>query len=121
MSVIRTPAIRTPEDCCTPDRRYMIIRGRLWRLSNPFLDAAEHAKLVLDLMSARRAVRDAADSRDRMAARQRVDAAKRALGERGDVWWDDGSPDYNRRLVSETPYSGWFANRLRDPSSSFQA
>ncbi len=112
--------IRTAEDCCTPDRRYMIIRGRLWRLSNPFLDAAEHGNLVRELMSARRALRDATDSRERMAARQRVDAAKRALGERGDVWWDDGSPDYNRRLVSETPYAGWFANRLRDRSASLQ-
>jgi hypothetical protein len=89
----------------------MVIRGRLWRLSNPFLDPAEHAKLVSELMSARRAVRQAVDSRERMAARQRVDAAKRALGERGEVWWDDGSPDYNRQRVSDTPYAAWFANR----------
>lgn len=46
-----------------------------------------------------------------MAARQRVDAAKRALGERGDVWWNDGSPDYNRRLVINTPYAAWFSDR----------
>ena len=89
----------------------MIIRGRLWRLSNPFLAPAEHGRLVRELMSARRAVREAGDSRERMAARQRVDTAKRALGERGDVWWDDGSPDYNRRRVSDTPYAVWFANR----------
>jgi hypothetical protein len=56
-----------------------------------------------------------------MAARQRVDTAKRALGERGDVWWDDGSPDYNRRLVRNTPYAGWFADRLREPSMPVQA
>jgi hypothetical protein len=78
--------IRTRNDCWTPDRRYLVIRGRLWRLSNPFLDPAEHAKLVHELMSARRAVLVATDSRDRMAARQRVDTAKRALGERGEVW-----------------------------------
>jgi hypothetical protein len=113
--------IRTPEDCGTPDRRYMVIRGRLWRLSNPFLDPAEHAQLVRELMSARRAVRAATDSPERMTARQRVDTAKRALGERGEVWWDDGSPDYNRRLVSETPYAAWFANRLREPSKPLQA
>jgi hypothetical protein len=106
--------IRTREDCWTPDRRYMVIRGRLWRLSNPFLDPAEHARLVRELMSARRAVLEAKDSRDRMAARQRVDTAKRALGERGDVWWDDGSPDFNRRLVNNTPYAAWFASRLRE-------
>jgi hypothetical protein len=112
--------IRTRNDCWTPDRRYMVIRGRLWRLSNPFLDAAEHAKLVHDLMSARRAVLDARDSRVRMAARQRVDCAKRALGERGDVWWDDGSPDYNRRLVRNTPYAAWFASRVRGPAAALQ-
>jgi hypothetical protein len=109
--------IRTRDDCWTPDRRYLVIRGRLWRLSNPFLDPDEHAKLVHELMSARRAVLLARDSRDRMAARQRVDTAKRALGERGDVWWEDGSPDYNRRLVRNTPYAAWFANRLGKPST----
>jgi hypothetical protein len=99
----------------------LVIRGRLWRLSNPFLDPAEHAKLVHELMSARRAVLVATDSRDRMAARQRVDTAKRALGERGEVWWEDGSPDYNRRLVRNTPYAAWFANRLGQPSTALQA
>jgi hypothetical protein len=99
----------------------MVIRGRLWRLSNPFLDPAEHGKLVRDLMSARRAVREATSSPERMAARQRVDAAKRALGERGAVWWDDGAPDYNRRLVSDTPYAVWFATRLQEPAKPLQA
>ena len=108
--------IRTRDDCYTPDRRYMVIRGRLWRLSNPSLNPAEHERLVRELMSARRAVLMAADSRARIAARLRVDTAKRALGERGDVWWDDGTPDYNRRLVGNTPYAGWFANRPREAS-----
>jgi hypothetical protein len=105
------------DDCWTPDRRYLVIRGRLWRSSSPLLDPAEHAKLVGELMSARRAVLEARDSRHRMAARQRVDTAKRALGERGDVWWNDGSPDFNRRLVRNTPYAAWFANRSRSPST----
>jgi len=112
--------IRTRDDCYTPDRRYLVIRGRLWRLSNPFLDPAEHERLVCELMSARRAVLASADSRHRMAARQRVDTAKRALGERGDVWWDDGSPDYNRRLIRDTPYAGWFASRSGASSKSLQ-
>lgn len=100
------------DDCCTPDRRYMVIRGRLWRLSNPGLKPEEHERLVRELMSARRAVRDAAEPRLRIAARQRVDAAKRALGERGEVWWTDGAPDYNRRLVRDTPYAAWFESRV---------
>jgi hypothetical protein len=89
----------------------MVIRGRLWRLSNPNLAPAQHESLVKELMSARRAVRDAEDTRTRLAARLRVDAAKRALGERGDVWWDDGSPDYNRQRVSETPYARWYSSK----------
>jgi hypothetical protein len=92
----------------------MVIRGRLWRLSNPFLDPAEHERLVSDLMSARRAIRDAKDPKVRLAGRQRVDDAKRALGERGQVWWCDGAPDYNRRPVADTPYATWFSRRSMD-------
>lgn len=92
----------------TPDRRYFVVRGRLWRLSNPWLDPEIHARLVQELMAARRAVRDASDSKERIAARLKVDAAKKALGERGGVWWDDGAPDYNRRLAVNTPYAAWF-------------
>ena len=61
-------------------------------------------------MAARRAVRDAkGDPAATAEARARVDAAKRGLGERGPVWWDDGAPDLNRRMVRSTPYAGWFA------------
>ena len=42
-----------------------------------------------------------------VAARARVDAAKVALGERGPVWWTDGAPDENRRLVRNTGYAAW--------------
>ena len=38
-----------------------------------------------------------------------VDAAKRALGERGDPWWPDGAADWNRHLARNTPYADWFA------------
>lgn len=92
----------------TPDRRYFVVRGRLWRLSNPDLNPEVHARLVQELMAARRAVRDASDSKERIEARVRVDAAKKALGERGGVWWDDGAPDYNRRSAVNTPYAAWF-------------
>ena len=73
------------------------------------MDPAEHKQLVSELMNARRVVRQAAEATERLAARGRVDAAKRALGERGDVWWEDGSPDYNRRRVCDTPYAAWFS------------
>lgn len=90
----------------TPDGRYFVVRGRLWRKSNPQLKEEVRERLVKELMSARRAVRDAkGDSAALSAARKRVDAAKTSLGERGPVWWDDGAPDYNRKLLKNTPYA----------------
>ena len=65
-----------------------------------------------ELMSARRLKREAMKAGDdaaREAARLQVDAAKVALGERGPVWWEDGSPDVNRHLARTTPYAEWFA------------
>jgi len=82
----------------TPDGRYFVVRGRLWRCSNPELDPAVRERLVSELMTARR-------THDR----SEVDRTKRALGERGDVWWDDGAPDWNRHLAKNTPYADWFA------------
>ncbi|PBJ83954.1 hypothetical protein CMZ84_05640 [Lysobacteraceae bacterium NML93-0399] len=96
----------------TPDGRYLIVRGRLWRATNPALpdDARQHH--VAALMDARRAVKHArqADDADSLAAARRdVDAAKHALGERGPVWWRDGAPDYNRHMVHNSPYADWYA------------
>ena len=51
------------------------------------------------------------DSAARETARQAVDAAKIALGERGPVWWADGAPDYNRHMAKNTPYADWFADQ----------
>lgn len=95
----------------TPDGRYFVVRGRLWRCSNPALDAAERERLVRALMQARSAVRRALRDEDAealAAARAAVDAAKVALGERGPVWWTDGAPDFNRHLARNTPYRDWF-------------
>jgi hypothetical protein len=96
----------------TPDGRYFVVRGRLWRRANPALPAHERDALVRELMSARRAVGQAlraGDADAERAARRRVDGAKRALGERGPPWWSDGGPDLNRRLVANTPYAEWYA------------
>jgi hypothetical protein len=96
----------------TPDGRYFVVRGRLWRSTNPALPAAERERLVGELMTARRAVvtaRRDVDSEALAVARAGVDAAKRQLGERGPVWWDDGAPDYNRHMARNTPYATWFS------------
>ena len=97
----------------TPDGRYLVFQGkvgpRLWRAANPQLEEAERERLVQALMAARRAVREAkGEAAALVSARAEADRAKRALGERGPVWWDDGAPDLNRRLVRNTPYSSWW-------------
>jgi hypothetical protein len=94
----------------THDGRYFVVRGRLWRLANPDLSPEARSALVTDLMAARRAVRLAKLSKDltaEAAAHHAVDIAKRKLGERGPVWWTDGSPDLNRQMVKNTPYASW--------------
>ena len=121
INILRRTKARTKPICGradytpTPDRRYFVVRGRLWRLSNPFLDPKDHEQLVRDLMTARRAVRDAHEPQTRIAARLKADAAKRALGERGDVWWNDGAPDYNRQLAVNTPYAAWYKGADCEP------
>ena len=95
----------------TPDGRYMVVRGRLWRLANPQLAPDIRERLVRELMGARREVKAALAARDEerlCAARKAVDAAKVALGERGPVWWQDGTGDFNRCLVRNTPYRAWY-------------
>ena len=95
----------------TPDCRYIIVRGRLWRAANPALEPAERDALTRRLMNARRevaAARRVGDDERLARARGEVDASKVALGERGAVWWTDGAPDLNRRLVKNTPYAQWF-------------
>lgn len=96
----------------TPDGRYFVVRGRLWRMANPALGESGRNDLVRRLMAARRAVREAKRDTDReaeAAAHRAVDEVKQALGERGPVWWDDGSPDLNRHMAKNTPYADWYA------------
>ncbi|MGI4950120.1 MAG: hypothetical protein ACRYHC_15745 [Janthinobacterium lividum] len=94
----------------TPDGRYIVVRGRLWRAADPTLSPDRREALVGALMDARRSVGRARRSHDataEAAARAEVQAAKVALGERGPPWWDD-APDLNRRLVKNTPYAAWY-------------
>jgi hypothetical protein len=109
-SKIRTPAEH--QYPTTPDGRYFVVRGRLWRTSNPALQPEVRQALVDQLMAARRAVRSArqaADGPAEAAADVEVEVAKRKLGERGPVWWTDGARDLNRHMARNTPYATWFA------------
>lgn len=95
----------------TPDGRYFVVKGQLWRCSNPSLNEDARLRLVNDLMTARREVKienASGNEGQQTVAREHVHAAKVALGERGPVWWDDGSPDFNRHKVLNTPYAEWY-------------
>lgn len=101
----------------TPDGRYFVHGGRLWRCSNPALPDARLDALTRELMDARRAVGAAKRGGDATAetrARAAVHTAKVALGERGPVWWTDGAPDVNRYAPKNTPYADWWAGLSAD-------
>jgi phage/plasmid primase-like uncharacterized protein len=86
-------------------------------MSNPELSPDARQLLVDQLMAARRGVRSARQAGDVSAeamAHAAVDLAKRALGERGPVWWTDGAPDFNRHMARTTPYAAWFASTRDD-------
>lgn len=77
----------------TPDGHHVVIDGRRWRATNPNLPEDERKRLVSELMRARGAVGRALRAKDEAAereARDRVHAAKVALGERGPKWWEPG-------------------------------
>lgn len=93
----------------TPDGRYFVAKARLWRCTDPSLDDSTRRALIKSLMQARRAVMTARTEAEKQAARADVDRAKRALGERGDVWWDDGAPDEGGRHPRNTSYAAWWA------------
>lgn len=101
----------------TPDGRYLVVRGRLWRASNPDLPEDRAAQLVRTLMEARRqvaAARRSGDAAAEAAAHRAVDEAKIGLGERGPVWWKDGAADLNRHLARTTIYADWYAGLDED-------
>ena len=103
----------------TPDGRYFVVKGQLWRCTNPALSEDVRQRLVVQLMAARREVKAAkasGDDGELTVAREHVQAAKVALGERGPVWWNDGSPDFNRHQVANTPYAEWYRSLSAETS-----
>jgi hypothetical protein len=84
----------------TPDGRYIVVDGRRWRATDPSIPEDRRKELVRELMSARSAVGVAKRKGDRRAeshARDRVHAAKVALGERGPRWWEEKHPENAKR------------------------
>jgi hypothetical protein len=96
----------------TPDGRYFVVRGGLWRCSRPDLTPERRQTLVDELMAARRAARAALAAEDAAAWPRRRQGRDRqgALGEREPVWWSDAAPDLNRHMARNTPYAAWLAD-----------
>ncbi|WP_375261979.1 hypothetical protein [Palleronia sp.] len=93
----------------TPDGRYFVAKGRLWRKTDPRLSDTDRRAAVKRLMQARRDVFRAETEAEIKDARARVDAAKHDLGERGPVWWDDDAPDETRTAPWNSSYADWWA------------
>ena len=76
------------------DPHYFRINGRAWRRTDPAIPKPLLSQLTKELMSARRAVKAAlkvGDKESLKIARDRVNDAKIALGERGHRWWEPAS------------------------------
>ncbi|AZQ78027.1 DUF3253 domain-containing protein [Flaviflexus ciconiae] len=79
----------------TEDGRYIVVKGRRWRASDPSIPEELKDELVRELMRARRAIKGGD-----MSARARVHAAKTALGERGEPWWEQTADGRRSRAVA---------------------
>lgn len=98
----------------TPDGHYFLAKERLWRCTNPALPDAERRGYVKKLMQGRLAVKNATTKEETKQARAVVQEAKVQLGERGPVWWDDGSPDVNQYHPKNTIYADWWRSLSED-------
>ncbi|WP_252199766.1 biopolymer transporter Tol [Brevibacterium sp. RIT 803] len=81
------------------EQKWMVIKGRKWRRTDPELPEEMVAELKSHLGTARNAVRTAQKTgmdEDVSAARNRVSIAKHGLGERGDYWWQ---MDVDKRIA----------------------
>jgi len=70
----------------TSDGRYFVVKGRLWRCSDPSLSEDERGRLVKELMNARRAVKkskSSGDATELRVARELVNDAKVKLVNEG--------------------------------------
>ena len=93
----------------TPDGRYFVSKGKLWRKTDPRLEDSERRAAIKAMMQARRDIGLAATEAETKAARTCIDAAKIRLGEKGPVWWDDGAPDESGLAPESSSYAEWWA------------
>ena len=88
------------ENSDSDDERWLIVKGRRWRRTDPALEPSVIEELKGHLGAARNAVKQAKKrgaENDLAEARRRVDVAKHGLGERGEYWWEMSLEDRRRR------------------------
>lgn len=81
----------------TADGHHLVIDGRRWRATDPDIPEDRRAELTRILMAWRREVRRTRGTPDERAARDGVQAAKVALGERGTPWWEQSADERRER------------------------
>ena len=82
------------------DDKWLIVKGRRWRRTDPELDSEVVEELKSHLGKGRNDVRAAKKSGaegELRAARDRVNTAKHGLGERGDYWWEMSTDARHKR------------------------
>ena len=88
----------------TADGRYVVINGRRWRATDPSIPEGRRDELTRLLMAWRREVRRTQGTADESAARAGVQAAKVALGERGQPpWWEQSEDERRARWSTDVP------------------
>ena len=88
----------------TADGRYVVINGRRWRATDPAIPEMRREELTRVLMAWRREVGRTQETAGESAARAGVQAAKVALGERGQPpWWDQSDDERRARWSTEVP------------------
>lgn len=87
----------------TPDGRYIVVDGRRWRATDPAIPDERRDELQRVLMAWRRLIRTVKGTDDERRARDGVQAAKVALGERGTPWWEQSDDERRARWEADVP------------------
>lgn len=91
----------------TGDGHYLVINGRRWRATDPAIPEKRRAELTRILMAWRREVRRTKGTAEEQAARAGVQAAKVALGERGQPpWWEQTEGERQARWQAHVAAPG---------------
>ena len=92
-----------PDPETTADGHYIVIAGRRWRATDPDIPEARRDELTKILMAWRRDVGRTKGTADEQRSRDGVQAAKVALGERGEPWWEQADEARRSRWEADVP------------------